>query len=438
MKRNSIVVLFLFSCLSATTLNIQTVVDYAVAHHPSVTAAQLKRQAAEVQESYAYSFLWPTFALKGSYGDVYTGIPYNIDAPATTSMGLKQMGNEDTVRNLQTGYMVTMPLFNAGVFQGASMAKVSLESARVDEQKAVNDVQFAAVQAYYQAVLAQRTLFLVNNQLKTARQDIAMLRQRYASGVIQKTDLLRSEIQLKNMEQNVVNAGKNKIIAEHNLAQYVPKQLMVDSFLDVGVIPDKVLIPSYEDALATMYANRPEIKSFDINRRLALENYKLAVSDLFPTFQFVGTNYWSRNSYPDVSYEQKNWTMMAQGSWTLFNGLGNYQNMDMKNKLQSSVIEQEKVATFNYELELQDAYWSLQNAYTQLDASRAMIQLARENFDQVRARYLSGMDTSLNFIDAYSTLISSEINVAASEVSVLLGFARLSKVMGGSYGKKQL
>jgi outer membrane protein len=437
MKR-SIIFLVISSFLGATTLNVDIVVNSAIAKHPSVVAARLKRQAAEVQESYAYSFLWPTFALKGSYGDVYTGIPYNIDAPATTSMGLKQMGNEDKVRNLQTGYMVTMPLFNAGVFQGASMAKVSLESARIDEQKAVNDIQFAAIQAYYQTVLAQRTLALVGNQVKIAQQDMVMIRQRYASGVIQKTDVLRSEIQLKNMEQTLVVAGKNKMLAEHALLQYVPSASIDNSVLEVESIPNQAGLPTYEEALAAMYADRPEIKSVNTVRQLAEENYKLAVSDLFPTFQFVGTNYWNRNSYPDVSYEQKNWTMMAQGSWTLFNGLGNYQNLDMKNKLQASIAEQEKVATFNYELELQDTYWSLQNAYVQLEAGRATIQLARENFAQVRARYMSGMDTSLSFIDAYNTLISSEINLATAEVSVLMGVARLNKVMGGSYGKKQL
>jgi outer membrane protein TolC len=430
MKRINIVLLMVLSVLSAETLNVQEAVRRALEVYPAVQAAQMKVSAAQAQEAYAYSVLWPSIALNGSYGNGYQSKYMYVDGDWGSLLQVSQMPDAEVAKTTQAGYSVDMPVFNMGVFQGAAITGIAKEAAVSDEKKARLDTIFAVKQAYYQVLLARKTVRVFDQEYKALHDDYNMISARYKSGLVQQTDVLRSEIQLRNLDQDIANARKNVIIAEQNFSAYVPSLNIAETALQLEVIPTMAIVVAYDELRERMYAHRPDWQSFQMSKRIALENIHLAQSNFYPSFTLHGSNVWNRLAMPDLSYEQKNWNVALIGNWVVFNGLGNLDTLEMKSKDYASVLQNEAVLTRNYDIELRDAYLSLQQAYIQLRSAGTVVQLARDNYSQIRARYTTGMDTSLNYIDALNTLLSGELSLAGAEVNVLLSHARLEKIVG--------
>ncbi len=428
--RTVLFVLLLVSCASAETLTVDEAVSRALATYPGIKAAELKLSAANATVRYAYSSLWPTLSLKGGYGNVYSG-PYEHitgdDAPSQLSMSYLP---DHHLVSTQTGYMVAMPIFVAAAWQGAEIANINERMAEADLAKAKMDTAYSTMQSFYQMMLAQRTMTLLDQRYAVAKEEYQMIRTKYESGIVQKTDMLRSEIQMRDIDQNRIIARKNLELARINFTNYVPSVNLDEVSLSVSVVPETVPSMDMAELRTNMYMHRPEWRSFEEGKKLSYENYRLSFSDHYPTFQLVGTNYWNKMEYPEFDFEQKTWNVLLQGSWTIFNGLGTFAKADSSYDSYAAVVQNESTVTRSMELELQDALLSYQQACFQLKNARVMLDLSRENFNQVKVRYMSGVDSNLAFIDASNTLLSSEIGLATAEVNVLLSKARLARVQG--------
>jgi outer membrane protein TolC len=415
------------SSAHAATLNVQTVVRQALATHPDVRSAELKLRSAENTVRYAYAMLWPSVTLKGAQGNSYVG-PYEHftgDAPK-----LESSMPDETVKVLQTGATAVMPVFVAAAWQGASIADTSRDLTASDLAKARMDTAYNAMQAFYQLLLARRTADLLERRLTEAKEAYQQIKARYDSGMVQKTDALRSEIQLRDIEQNLLTSRKDLALAEINFRNYVPSPDVTTMELQADTIPTDRPAITYEEAREKMYATRPEWQAFVLNKKISRANYDLALSDLYPTFQLVGSETWTNTEYHDFGFDQKNWSVLLQGSWLVFNGLGNLNKSDSARDTYESVLAGEATVTRQMELELKDAYLSYQQDLLQSVNARKMLELSRENYNQVKARYLSGVDSNLNYLDASNTLLSSEIGLVNAEVNVLLAKARLERIQG--------
>lgn len=123
-----------------------------------------------------------------------------------------------------------------------------------------------------------------------------------------------------------------------------------------------------------------------------------------------------------------------------FVGIGISYNIDAlfkgKRKLRQADIsiqkqeEKRRLAEEELENSIHEAYINLQEAYTQLRTQKKSVQLAHENFDIVRQRYMNGLALITDMLDASNTQLDMELQLANYQVGILYQYFLLKKQTG--------
>ncbi len=411
---------------TAETLSLDQAVSSCMQSYPNIVSAKNKLRSAESSLSYAYSFLWPALSVKGSVGDIYTD-------PLPDSMGGTRGLPDEIIKNKQTATSVAFPVFIPAAYPGLDIAYKRRDLALLDMQKVQMDTVFSLTQAYYQLYLTRQTVILLQSNLAEARENYNMLKVQYESQVSPKTSMLRAEIQMLQLEQNLITASKNLTISEMNFKAFVPYCDPRTVELVLATRNTTYTIPVFEVVRTQMYKTRPEWQAYLLNKKLAQASFALAQADYFPNFQVISSQTWTNNEYdknPDTAYDQKGWNTFLSGSWTFFNGFGTDAKTSSAWYDLNSFLATESLTTKNLEVELNDAYLSLQEALLKLQTSEKLFALSRENYNQTKALAQSGVSSALELVDALNTFSSAEISLSSAQAELYISKARLSRLQG--------
>lgn len=121
-------------------------------------------------------------------------------------------------------------------------------------------------------------------------------------------------------------------------------------------------------------------------------------------------------------------------------GVGVSYNIDAlfkgKRKLKQADItlmklqEKRKLAEEELENKVHEAYVNLQEAYIRLRTQKKSVQLAHENFNIVRQRYVNGLALITDMLDASNTQLDMELQLANYQVGILYQYYLLKKIVG--------
>ena len=121
-------------------------------------------------------------------------------------------------------------------------------------------------------------------------------------------------------------------------------------------------------------------------------------------------------------------------------GIGVSYNIDAlfkgKRKLKQADItlmklqEKRKLAEEELENKVHEAYVNLQEAYIRLRTQKKSVQLAHENFNIVRQRYVNGLALITDMLDASNTQLDMELQLANYQVGILYQYYLLKKIVG--------
>ena len=121
-------------------------------------------------------------------------------------------------------------------------------------------------------------------------------------------------------------------------------------------------------------------------------------------------------------------------------GVGISYNIDAlfkgKRKLKQADInlmklqEKRKLAEEELENNIHEAYVNLEEAYIRLRTQKKSVQLAHENFNIVRQRYVNGLALITDMLDASNTQLDMELQLANYQVGILYQYYLLKKIVG--------
>ena len=76
------------------------------------------------------------------------------------------------------------------------------------------------------------------------------------------------------------------------------------------------------------------------------------------------------------------------------------------------------------------AYVNLNEAYIRLRTQRKSVQLAHENFNIVRQRYVNGLALITDMLDASNTQLDMELQLANYQIGIIYQYYLLKKITG--------
>jgi len=267
---------------------LQAAVDYAVAHNLGVRQTQFTAQQQEAAQRLQRAALLPTAGLNAnqtfSFGT-------NKDPFTNQFQAVNVRGNNFTASALVT-------LFSG--FQLRNTIKqgtLDAQAARVDIDKARNDLSLNVASSFLQLLLAQELIRASEARLSTVQAQVVRSEKLFKAGAVAEGNVLDSRAQLAGEERTLVTAQNQRDLAQLALVQELNLDPASAARFDVVVptLPDPTAYaaatandfdPNATYALASQHL--PEIKAADLRVESARCGIDIARGAYFPRLTMAG------------------------------------------------------------------------------------------------------------------------------------------------------
>lgn len=291
----------------------------------------------------------------------------------------------------------TQPLFMGGkLISAKNIAEQEIELAETELDKSKNEVISEAISNYLNVVLLKSIVSVrrdVLNGMMKHRNDAKRI---YDEGVIAKNQYLRSEVAVAEAERNLSddeNRLSLAITALRNTLNYKDGEpIEVTDTLVFRELQEPV--NNFKDAAATY---QPVLRMIEIKKKQAEEKLTIDRSEFLPKIFLFG-KYEILDKY--LSILEPRWVVGIQGSINLFNGFKDYQKVSQTKHISREIDYLESDTKSKLNLVIEKNYRDVQNARTRYEKLEAVMNLAEENLRLTEGRFLSGLCTSLDVIDA--------------------------------------
>lgn len=331
----------------------------------------------------------------------------------------------------------SMTLYNFGKREGTvQSARDTLDATRYDYSTTVNDIVLAVKQAYFGYLQANA---LVKVREETVKDRELLVRQAqgfYEVGTKPKIDVARAESNLYNARADLI-AAQNAV----KVAWTTLKNAMGSPDFPERPLADELSVPpvsvSLEEAKKVAFAARPELKSFESQRKAQDQKIAAARRGHLPDILLSAT-YGRTGSSPRTFGPDRKPTFPLDPSWStqlslnipIFDGFNTTYKVEEAVRSYYSIRAQEESQKQQVALEVEQGYVNLINAQERIKATEAAAKAAKENLDLANGRYQVGVGSIIEVTEAQTLYTDAQTKHIQSIYDYKIAEAQLAKAVG--------
>src|SRR6266446_3831527 len=279
----------------------------------------------------------------------------------------------------------------------------------------VLDSLIATVKTQFYQIIVNRDLVKVNEEnVRLLEAQLKDQQNRFEAGTVPRFNVLQADVQLHNQIPQLITAENNLRISKLQLAKTLGldfKRRRGDS-PPPDVIGDMPYIPrSIElvDAIEMGKQRRPFLKQARANVLNQLQQVRAAAGQWLPNISTTGGGEWVsdpiNSSWHDIS---KGWTALVQGSLPIWDS-----GAIAGQVIQQRALLSETKITYDddvrqLELEIQSAYYNLQQNEGLVKSHEKNVELADEALRLPKARLDAGAGVQLDVLNATVQLLTAQ------------------------------
>ncbi|MBU1397343.1 MAG: TolC family protein, partial [Proteobacteria bacterium] len=318
------------------------------------------------------------------------------------------LNNPDDINNFITSVTIDWTVFDGGqTWIGLKQAKLENEAAFLMMERTREEVIGQAATAYFGLILAEEHLDLIRQILDAARAHSNMAKSRFENGLTVKSDFLRAQVRVSELEQELFSAESNVLIAKAMLCSVMGLS-QCNSFETTTRLDEEAGTEEQIDKLVeTALANRKDLRQLLFQEYMAEEEVSKSLAGHLPSLHLIGNYEVNSEAFSDTA---DNYMVGAIMRFNLYSG----QRISGKTMEARALLE--KIRAIKHELELginvqiRQAYYQAKSSWKRIQVARESILQAEENLRIIRKRYENGLLTIVNLMDAESALKQSRTN----------------------------
>ena len=364
---------------------------------------------AQANRSMGPTLTWQTSANRVG-GEAYegTGVKYNY-------------GNTGTI---------ALPVYNAALNAQRRAARYGLNAADFALEQTKQSIRLTATMDYFHILQARNLVKVREETVATLTTHLADVNAQFRVGTVARADVLASEVELANAQQNLTTAKNTYEVAVATLnnvigvptdtmltindeLRYTGYDLSLDDCTDYGLI-------YRADGAAAVYA----VKQAQAGVRTAQAGYH-------PTVNAAATrSIAGERPFKDDHKSSNTWAVGVSASWNIFDsGVTAAQVTAAKAKLRKA---EESLAETDEKirLDVRTAYLNLRAAEQNIKTTEKAVKQAEEDYNIARVRYNAGVGTNLEVMRASDNLTTARMNYSTALYSYNTGKASLDNAMG--------
>jgi outer membrane protein TolC len=279
---------------------------------------------------------------------------------------------------------LSLSLYTGGRNEGlVGQARMGLKVADLTMDKTRQQLKLEATNAYF-GVLAMRNLLQVAQEsVDNLTAHLKNVQAQFEVGTVAKSDVLRSEVELANAQQDLIKAQNNYDVAVATLNNIIGLPHGTEIRLKEDLKYEQQGI-TLEDGINYAMKNRPDVLAADANIQKAKEGVKVARSGFLPTISLTGSNNWNDDKFPGA--RNSNWLVGLTTSLTVFDTnltLSRVKEAEASLAIANETARQTRDAVA---LEVRSEYLGMREAEKRIETSQVALAKAEEDFTIAQVR----------------------------------------------------
>jgi outer membrane protein len=397
---------------------LQLCIDYAKQNNIQINTLRLTKASAE--QSLLLSKAARNPDLSGSY------TPQLTNSKVANPSGKGFTDHVSTSNSLSLNSSVIL-LNGNYINNDIKQKKLLLQAAGFDVDAEENNISIQITEAYLAILLARENLTYLQDIVQTSQAQLDRAQVLFKAGSIAKKDFVQLEAQSATDKYNLVTAQNN---IRQNLLS-LKQLLQLPSGIDINIAqPDSLIatapVAPLSDAQRAAVAQRPEIKSSQLNTQAALLNLLKAKAGLKPTLSANGALVTGNSTLQEGNY-------LNQLNDNFYQRIGLSLSIPIFNNRQiKTSIAQSKIGIAQATLDLtntktilsqqvEQAYINVQNAQAQYKASVVQLNSNKENYQMATEELRLGSLTTVDYlvqknlyVQALQAYIQAKYNAAVT------------------------
>jgi outer membrane protein len=384
-------------------LSMTEAIRIAVKQNPEIKAARFQVEAFKSNSTKALSGFYPQVNFSESFNrttnPMYAfGTKLNQEVITQTDFDPQRLNNPDPINNFASDVSVSWSVFEGGRTKiGWEQSKLNLQAATLTLERTRQNVIAKTAKTYAGLVLSQKNIVVTQQALDTSKANLNMIRSRYNRGFVVKSDLLRAEVHIADLEQQQLLAQSGYKINEAmlNASMGSGKADPLNPVTPLTIGPD---INGTIDAWINIaLSKRPEMENLRLEEKIAEKEVKKARAGHYPDINLVGNYEINSEKFNDSA---DNYTLGAVMRINIFSGNRIIEETKAAKSMLARIREMQKSMALGIQVQTRQAFLKAQSARQRIRVAKIAVDQAEEGLRIVNNRYNNGLLTIVGLLDA--------------------------------------
>lgn len=409
-------------------LSRQECVSIALQDNPTIRVADLEVKRMDYSKRETLASVFPNIDFSGAYQRTI-----KLQTVSMNMGGQTQQFKMGTDNNWNFGFSASMPLVNAQLWKAIQISDTQILSAMEDARASRLDLVNNINKAYYALLLADASRNVIKANYDIAKINAEIYQKQFEQGTASEYDVLRSSVQVSNVEPELLQAD----IAVKQASLMLKILMGMDH--EVTVMPNISLKDMQREMYGYHLGTERDLSQNTSLRTLDIQTKMLKQSLTAKKFAWIPTL--------GISYNM-NWNAMSSGNALknqqfnpysnvgialqvpIFNGLGRLNAVKQAQVQVKEMTFQRENLVNNLNMQVDLALDNLNKQVKQISSSEQGMKQAQKAYDIMQKSFEIGAASYLNLRDAEVANTSAQLSYLQAIYNYLVSTSELDTLLG--------
>lgn len=317
----------------------------------------------------------------------------------------------------------------AAIYEGFRVRDLGVDVARVRRDVVRRDTVFAATEAYFRLLQAQKLAEVSRTSVEQVQAQLDRAKRFETQGVLARNDVLRAEIALAAVKQRQISAEGQVSLASSRLAMAVG--LPASTRIAPSGAPEKpAAAPAVtaDEAVTRASAARSELAELDARIRQARSGRNAAWTQLAPNLSAIAS-YQTQDGFSTFQEKESRFAGLLL-TWNVWDwGSSANAARESAARVRQAEAARAKVAD-GIAIDARAAWIGATTAQESLRVAEAAVAQAEENYRIESRRYEQNASTTFDVLDAEALLTQARVQYLSALYESHVSAANLTRAMG--------
>ncbi|WP_310559733.1 TolC family protein [Flavobacterium sp.] len=404
-----------------TSLTLDEAIHLAWTKSNEVSLANSKVNSSKYELQAKKNSQYPDLKLSGQYQSF---IEPKVDIKFGESGKAFPSGNQLMIGQLSA----SLPVF-AG-FKTQNNIKISENLFQAETANALQtkeEIAMRVVNYYASLYKTQKTLELLKENQKQAEQRVVDFIELEKNGIIPRNDLLKSQLQVSNIQLSVDEMNKNLNVVNYYLVSLLKLPENTNLKVNESDFSNFQMnnVPTDEKPALE---NRKDLEAISYKEKASEASVKLAKGSYYPSVSLIGG--YATLGIENIITSQNAINFGVGVSYDLSGILKNNSSIKMAESKSVEAQNYKEILTDNIKVQVRKAIEDYNLALKQKEVYQEAVAQATENYRIVKDKYDNGLSNTNDLLEADVEQLSSAINNALAKANIIQKYYELLSVSG--------